>query len=348
MTSNINLASSISNFNSNFLNVTTSEKANELKQKFFTATGYTQEDLDTTDPIKQQEILTKYAQFLSDQLNSMYQIESIVGLSPEEIKLRNIMFETFNIVLKMLNALQMCTRAISNAQVVYTKWQKEYTDMMTRIPLYVQKASKKVVINTTNFGETTFGYGSIRLVDVLNSIVQRALASPDSAPSNAQVIFSNRFFEAKYNSSSNSLELWLNHVDGNPNYFYASVTVPKQPENPYNVVNTLVQLLYENYKTSTAAWTNSDGSTVDGITWSNIVDSGTDDENKARAGLRGEVNGRLQLYIENARSLKQQVQDMGKPIDNLVNQTQEAIQNQTQLLTAITESLKGLIAAIFR
>ncbi len=357
----IDLNTSINNFNTNFFNVTTTDQANELKQKFFQATGYTSADLSTTDAVKQKEILAKYAQFLAGQLNSLYQIESIIELSPEEIKRRNIMFETFSIVLKMLNALQLCTRALSNTQVFYTKWQKQYTSMMTSIPLYTQSASGSIRFNANDIGKSTFGYGNIRLEDIVKYLTQKPFKTDpewrEFAAGSLKVILVTV-------PVSNQVELAI-QTAGGQTLFSTALTnwnFSLGADDPTNGITKLLYLLQNDYHsrrdTSWYEFISYDElrarlegrstTSISGITWSSITSPGSADEDKARMQLRGEANGKLQLMIENARSLKQQVQDTGKPIENLINQTQEAIQNQSQLLSALTESMKGLIAAIFR
>jgi hypothetical protein len=68
----------------------------------------------------------------------------------------------------------------------------------------------------------------------------------------------------------------------------------------------------------------------------------------AAASFRGEVNAQMQLFLENARSMKDKLSDLTSRTNTLISQTKDAMQNQSQLLQSITESLEGLISAIFR
>jgi len=73
-----------------------------------------------------------------------------------------------------------------------------------------------------------------------------------------------------------------------------------------------------------------------------------EDKRSSSSSYRAELNAQLQLYIQNLDARKTQIRDTSKITDNLINSTREAIQAQSNLLTAITESLRSLLSAIFR
>ena len=83
-------------------------------------------------------------------------------------------------------------------------------------------------------------------------------------------------------------------------------------------------------------------------------DTSTTDVNEAteaqtRAStFRSEANALLQIYLENARSLKELASSTAKQTQSVMTQLTESLQNQSNLLTAITESLRGILSAIFR
>jgi len=83
-------------------------------------------------------------------------------------------------------------------------------------------------------------------------------------------------------------------------------------------------------------------------------DQGYSDEDKIAAkrgasqGFRGELNAQLQLFIQNVDARKRRVRDMSEGTESIITQIRESIQAQSNLLSAITESLKSLISAIFR
>jgi len=68
----------------------------------------------------------------------------------------------------------------------------------------------------------------------------------------------------------------------------------------------------------------------------------------ASSSFRSEINAQLQLYIQKADAIKQRIRDMSKSTETIVNSTREAIQAQANLLSAITESLRSMLSAIFR
>lgn len=76
-----------------------------------------------------------------------------------------------------------------------------------------------------------------------------------------------------------------------------------------------------------------------------------DDEQKkkdAAASFRSETNAQIQIYLQNAQSLKQLAEDTGKRAESVLSQIQQSQENQMSLLSAIIDSLKGLLTAIFR
>lgn len=82
----------------------------------------------------------------------------------------------------------------------------------------------------------------------------------------------------------------------------------------------------------------------------NNTDSGNKDRNlgDANAKSRAEINARDQQYIENIRSNRQVVQDASSQIQSNLDQSRQAVSQQADLLTSIIDSLKGMIASIFR
>ncbi|MBS0637823.1 MAG: hypothetical protein JSS12_09950, partial [Verrucomicrobia bacterium] len=68
----------------------------------------------------------------------------------------------------------------------------------------------------------------------------------------------------------------------------------------------------------------------------------------SNAKTRGEINSRDQQYIENVRSKRQVVQDQQSALQSNLDQSRQTLSQQTDLANSIIDSLKGLIAAIFR
>lgn len=72
------------------------------------------------------------------------------------------------------------------------------------------------------------------------------------------------------------------------------------------------------------------------------------DENSNVAKTRAEINTRNQQYIENLRSRRDTIRDQASVVENNLSTTKEAISQQAALLNSIIESLKGIIAAIYK
>lgn len=72
------------------------------------------------------------------------------------------------------------------------------------------------------------------------------------------------------------------------------------------------------------------------------------DANSNVAKTRAEINTRNQQYIENLRSRRDTIRDQASVVENNVSTTKEAISQQAALLNSIIESLKGIIAAIYK
>ncbi len=68
----------------------------------------------------------------------------------------------------------------------------------------------------------------------------------------------------------------------------------------------------------------------------------------ANAKSRGEINARAQQYIENVRSKRQVVQDIQSEQQANLDQSRQTLTQQSDLLTSIIDSLKGLLSSIFR
>ncbi len=69
---------------------------------------------------------------------------------------------------------------------------------------------------------------------------------------------------------------------------------------------------------------------------------------QASQSYRGDVNSQLSQYTEGTRSKRTQVANMAQLTQSLMDQTKDALTAQKDLLTAITESMKTLLTAIFR
>jgi len=76
--------------------------------------------------------------------------------------------------------------------------------------------------------------------------------------------------------------------------------------------------------------------------------TGATKANTAAQTARGEVNAKLQQYMENIRSKRTVLSNQAQTLQTNLSQTQQAVTQQSDLLTSILESMKSIIQSIFR
>jgi hypothetical protein len=111
-----------------------------------------------------------FMSFMSAVLSSMQgqQVQS-----PQEIRKRAIMTQTFNTLVQMLNGLQDSIGAQSQNLIFYGNLQQNYSKEMTRVPTYVGSPNDNVqapgtLSNQTDWTKFTFGYNNISVADIAN------------------------------------------------------------------------------------------------------------------------------------------------------------------------------------
>jgi hypothetical protein len=109
-----------------------------------------------------------YAQRVYDRLLTEY------NLSPDEVKKRQIMFMVFDLSLTMLKAIQNSIAVTANNMIITSRWQDEYTKMLTRVPIYTANPSEKMRIDLTDPTKCTFGYNDISVKDIAQYVVNQA------------------------------------------------------------------------------------------------------------------------------------------------------------------------------
>lgn len=335
-------------------------------------------------------------------------------LSPDEIKKRNIMFLVFNSVIKMLLSLQQTVTVEAQNVAFYAKWQKEYTNMLTRVPSYVGGEASDVNVDLTDLSKFTLGYNNISVEDIAKWWAQSKLDGSNqtftvshyltlNATQTSYITFQfspsgigatssdfgtntgsiNNFgpfvpitagstfdqnvknfedaFRSYYGSMSTNIAVfsnilaapYLNTLASQIGTISANTTnttqqqqliqsqiftpTSKLPTNPSNFTlpnNTLLSILKPYTYVAPSNVTDP----------ANALKNLSDSNSKARA----EINSRDQQYIENIRSKRQTVQDTQSQIQANLDQSRQTVTQQSDLLSSIIDSLKGLIAAIFR
>lgn len=328
------------------------------------------------------------------------------ALSPEEIKKRDIMFGVLNSVLSMLLALQDTVTVEAQNLAFYGRWQRAYTDMLTRVPTYVGAESSNVHVDLADLSKFTLGYNDISIEDIAKWWAQQRQNGQND-------VFSISTFTNFTNTGSNFVQInffstgisWYTNsmsttglivgsqqgvvgvtagatFDENvtilENGFrtfwnnFSGIIIGTQATNAQNYVNALPsapstiaanttdttqqqQLIQSQIFSQTATNTdpNINFSIFKPYTYvapSNITQA-TDPKRSiadAASKARAEINSRDQQYIENIRSRRQLVQDEQQTIQANLDQSRQVIPQQSDLFHALLDSLKGILASIYR
>lgn len=330
-------------------------------------------------------------------------------LSPDEIKKRNIMFLVFNSVIKMLLSLQQTVTVEAKNVAFFAKWQKEYTNMLTKVPSYVGGESSVVNVDLTDLSKFTLGYNNISVQDIAKWWAQNKLDGTNQTFEISHFITLNatqtNYITFRFNPNSISASFTDINTGTTPNLttggaFGPGTTVSAGSTFDQNVKNfeDAFRTYYNNnlfniqvfsspfasgYTNSLASQAGINANTTNTTEQKLLIQaqiftptspvldsnsllsiykpytyvapsSATDPANAlknlsdANAKARGELNSRNQQYIENIRSNRQTVQDTQSQIQANLDQSRQTLTQQSDLLSSIIDSLKGLIAAIFR
>ncbi len=105
------------------------------------------------------------AQFMS-YIQSSYDKMQELELSPIEIQRRHLVFTVFDIILLMMQNIQDTVGVQQGLLVSLGKMQEQYTDMISRVPIYVGGASNNAVYND-ELDKFTLGYNNISVKELL-------------------------------------------------------------------------------------------------------------------------------------------------------------------------------------
>jgi len=336
----------------------------------------------------------QFLQFIQGSLIDL-QTQDLMLQSPDEIKKRLIMFETFETLLQMLLTLQNTIGVVGRNLIFYGKWQEQYTNMLTRVPIYTGGTSSLPKpqdltgdIASIDFSRFTFGYNDISVEDIGNWYVQRsgendgqffAIQSPNTVTGDGaggeeetfpvvQILFrpktdiqAGSFTIEERDVQSGDLVVTRVHQE-----VIEDATLESFKENFVTFwQNATVQsILTDNEEASDDEWndlnygtagtdpdvTEYSSSEIPWLHTFSVEGAGGDDKdrNDFESKARGEINAKLQQYIENIRSRRQLVQNAAKQIESTLSQSKESISAQANLLTSILDALKSLIGSIFR
>lgn len=324
-----------------------------------------------TDPLIQAEFV-HFVQGIYQKNNDM---QSEVLLSPNEVQKRQILFDTFDIVLKMLNTVQTTIGVQGTNLIFYGNWQEEYTKMLTKVPLYIDSPDNRATINTTDASRFTLGFNNISVQEVAEYV----------ASTGNQASF--ELFSNGYSSSTGDTSVYVNFrpdsfdiklvARNEPTVLYDSgfITTSITPgatvtETANNLSQAFLQKLGANLDSTFPPYSQipsgltvtnfistdplvggpASGVQTSGVPWKlaavTVTDDATRDANNAITQTRGEVNARNQQLIENIRSKRQVLLDQSKIVQSNLSDSKEALSQLSDLLTSMLETLKTLSGAI--
>ncbi len=213
----------------------------------------------------------------------------------------------FSLLIEIIKTLQNTVSVQANHLVFLAKWQKEYTDAMVRIPIYIQDPPRTSIPSTGDYLERK-GFMGISLAELHQAAVDAQNGVPGAkAP---------------------------------PNVTIGDITIVWTDE------NSVRQLL------NPALYPEGTPEGVSGIDlvveqrWSGDGKYGGSDEKDA--DQRSAYNTLLQQYIENMRSRRQIIKDQAQQAETNMNQSNEALNQQSNLATAIIQQMSTILQAIFR
>jgi hypothetical protein len=336
----------------------------------------------TTAPPTDTATLQKFNAFVSNAYNSLAVNENVA--TPQEMTRRRIMFDAYSIVLKMIDAIQDSVRTLSKSLLYYGKWQQEYTRLMSNIPLYSPDNQSKFVYDAQDIGKSRLGYGDFDLRTALEYSVKAIIKNNTAAPEiyigtnpndgggTSNTDPTGRFRMITVSTTPNMLnptkrDVLVSLYDHSPGAILPpgklTLLVSAGLLDPLNgneteadiprIADLIIQRIqgFPTFRTDIAAM-NGRPSVMQwrgltpppsGATAQQILD-----HNSLNQRLRGEYNAKLQVYLENARAQRTIVRDMQKPIESALSQAREAVTQMVNLLTSITETMKGLLSAIHR
>ncbi len=312
------------------------QQKQDLWAQFLQKNGLTTNPSDT-DPAAQ-------AAFIS-YIQTNYTDNNVLGLSPEEVDKRRIMFDAFSIVLRMMTMLQNTVTEQSRTVLFLAKWQEQYTKLMGHVPTYVALPTNAPTIDTINPSRYTFGYNDISLQDIADYVAYtgnsfnlsgRISAGTTTAPTIPVVEFS-RTAVTIYSIFGITLGTF-------------AVDPASTPEQLATNIANAFYTLYQNFggalQNVFIPWRLQQPWPLDMTGLSDSVKKDRTELNSNVAKSRAEINTRNQTFLENARSQRQILRDQSKVVDDNLSQTREALNQQANLLNSIAESLRGLISAI--
>lgn len=241
------------------------------------------------------------------EVSNDYKLTQRFQLSPDEVDRRQILFTVFDLLIDMLKALQETVAAQSNTVVFLAKWQKEYTEVLGRVPIY------------TEYGTTpTDANGEYRSADGFMGLSYEELRQMEEEWEQMESFGVDAPNSGHVQVSWNQDQIGLVSLDQNG---WASELISRFGDNTGgHIARGIDSLITQRYQGG----------------------------NTTNVDRRSAQNQLMNQYIENIRGKRSVIKDRAKQAETTLNQSNEAINQQSNLMTSIMQQLSTMLQAIFR
>ncbi len=353
-----------SSFYQNYMNGFFGNLSSVEQQDLWNAFLYTQNL--TTNPPDSPNLQLAFSKYITTLAAKANVYEMATALSPQEMKTRLILNNVLGSLKSFLNTTQDLIKVQSSTLMFYGAWQKNYTDMMTRVPNLTGGDAPKVKTDANDLSLFTFGYNDISLQDVIRWGVNQAVnnpgtnfsfgnTSPATTPDGYTVHLGQYSFQVNVDTSG--VKTLVIQAKESTSFLSQQSIVIEDLTNPSAPTqlsfDNIVEQAGEKFKQMFTAMPgfldaiNGQGG-IPGR-YLGITNPTGDAQIKANADalqLRSEANAALQQIVENIRSLRDNVQTFAKQLQTNLNQAREGLNQQTSLWTAILESIDSVMQAI--
>ena len=322
-------------------------------------------------------------------MQAVYTFESQSELpSPQESQKRAILSTTFDTVLTMLNSLQNTVSVQSTNLIYYGNLQQQYTNMMTRLPIYTATGPQGWTADTTDASNFTIGYNNTTIAEVSNYIASQIQAGVDTSfvftnhiTANDTTIPSGNmpFIAVSFNTGNattpGSISIGLQYPEGTPDQggapFVTNFSVGQfqgmtaaQISQAYS--SAFLSMYNDTTTTQAFSLTGSGGPTTS-YTLQGLINADIAQINAAGGTgttpfiqtpfqgsttdtitQRGDFNNRNQSRLQVIKGLRDAVQQTAQQYQNFLSQDQNTLSNQSDLLTSMLQEVSNIMDAIFQ
>lgn len=258
------------------------------------------------------------------------------SLSADERRRRNVMLLVFELLRKILERLQETVQVQANTLAFLAKYQAEYTTLMGRVPLY--QANPPRLVGSASLWQDVLDSGN------LNSFAYAQIKSGIGALGEGT-------WEDKGFAGITLKEIRSAGIKMPTMFGYTEAQIAAASALADQGLGTRLPSGRQSIP-SDHVFYSLRGKEVPGVWW--LVEQPYDGSGKYGGSPKSDMDHRTDLnqvrqqWIEQLRSRRDIVKDNAKQAQTNMSQTQEAITQQSDLMTAMIQQLSGIIQSIFR